>query len=112
MSISAYLHKLLEEWLLGRGTAVLVNPTHYSVALRYDTLRMAAPQVCAKGEGELAATIRQLARRFGVPVVHNPPLTRKIYAAVDVGHEIPPKLYAAAAEVLAYVYRLSRRLPA
>jgi flagellar biosynthesis protein FlhB len=90
---------------------VLVNPTHYAVALRYDTRKMRAPQVCAKGEGEVASTIREIARRSSVPVLSNPPLARALYAEVKVGHEIPSRLYTTVAEVLAFVYRLRGKMP-
>jgi len=93
-----------------KADAVVVNPTHFAVALRYD-MRMAAPHVCAKGEDEVAAAIRSTARRFQVPVIHNPPLARRLYAQVKVGQPIPARLFAAVAEVLAHVYRLRGRLP-
>jgi len=87
---------------------VVTNPTEYAVALRYDERTMSAPRVVAKGRDLLAQRIRQLAQQYGVPVVQRPALARALYAAVEVGREIPPAFYRAVAEVLAYVYQLSR----
>jgi flagellar biosynthetic protein FlhB len=91
------------------ATAVIVNPTHYAVAIRYDLQALAAPVVVAKGKNYLAMRIRQRAAEHMVPVIENPPLARALYSSVDVGQEIPSHLYRAVAEVLAYVYRLMHR---
>jgi flagellar biosynthetic protein FlhB len=91
------------------ATAVLVNPTHYAVALRYDHDSMAAPVVVAKGRNYLALRIRQLAVHHHVPLIENPPLAQALYKSVDVGQEIPPHLYRAVAEILAYVFRMMHR---
>jgi len=88
---------------------VLVNPTEYAVALRYKSDEDRAPRVLAKGRGEPAERIRELARKHGVPIIAEPPLTRMIYKLVPEGREIPAALYRAVAEVLAYVYKLKRR---
>ena len=85
---------------------VLVNPTEYAVALRYDAVEGRAPRVVAKGRRAAAAHIRELARKAGVPILVRPPLTRLIFKLVPEGREIPAQLYQAVAEVLAYVYRL------
>jgi flagellar biosynthetic protein FlhB len=85
---------------------VLMNPTHYAVALKYDPATSSAPKVIAKGERLMALRIRDLALEHGIPVITNPPLTRAIYRAVPVGREITPELYEAVAEILAFVYRL------
>lgn len=90
------------------ASAVIVNPTHFAVALRYDHATMATPLVVAKGKNYLALRIRQLAIDNGVPLVENPPLAQALYSSVDVGKEIPAHLYRAVAEVLAYIYRLTR----
>ncbi len=92
-----------------QADVVLVNPTHYSVALVYDAARMPAPAVVAKGKEELAARIREIARGAGIPVVHNPPLTRNLYAEVEVGCRGRGRSRGFVAEVLAYVYRLKGR---
>ncbi len=88
------------------ATAVIVNPTHYAVALRYRTESMAAPRVVAKGKNYLAKRIRLIAEQHDVPVIENPPLAQALYQAVKVGQEIPVHLYRAVAEILAYIYRL------
>ncbi len=92
-----------------QADVVVTNPTEFSVALKYDEDAMTAPRVVAKGADFLALQIRQLAQRHGVPVVQRPPLARGLYAKVEVGQEIPAEFYRAVAELLAYVYRLSRR---
>jgi flagellar biosynthetic protein FlhB len=95
-----------------RATAVIVNPTHFAVAIRYDMHTMASPIVVAKGKNWLALRIRQVAVESQVPVVENPPLARALYSAVEVGSAISPEFYKAIAEILAYVYRLmGRKLP-
>jgi len=86
---------------------VLANPTHLSIALKYDANIMPAPRVVAKGEDELALFIREIARRCGIPVVERKSLVRMMYEHVAVGEYIPERFYQAVAEVLAYVYRLS-----
>jgi flagellar biosynthetic protein FlhB len=87
---------------------VITNPTHYAVALKYDTER-GAPQVVAKGVDLLALRIREEAETAGVMRVENRALARELYATVEVGNLIPAELYAAVAEVLAYVYRAKER---
>jgi flagellar biosynthetic protein FlhB len=86
---------------------VVTNPTHYAVALKYDQSKMRAPKVIAKGVDFMAKRIRELAAEAGVPIIERPPLARAVYRMVDVGEEIPEELYAAVAEILAYVYELS-----
>lgn len=93
------------------ATAVVTNPTHYAVALKYDFGSSGAPRVVAKGKNFLALRIRQRAAEHQVPVIENPPLARALYAAADVGSEIPAHLYRAVAEVLAYVFRVLGRMP-
>jgi len=94
------------------ATAVIVNPTHYAVAIRYSLESGAAPRVVAKGKNYLAQRIRKKALEHQVPIVENPPLARALYESVEVGQEIPGHLYRAVAEILAYIYRLMNgRLP-
>ncbi len=88
---------------------VIVNPTHYSIALRYDKSKDSAPRVVAKGKDGLAAKIREVARRNSIPIVEKPPLARLMFKLVPDGEVIPENLYNAVAEVLAYVYRLRHR---
>ena len=87
---------------------VVTNPTHYAVALKYDSEK-AAPVVVAKGKDIIAFKIRDLARSSGVPVVPDPPLARSLHASVEVGHMIPEELYQAVAQLLAFVYRTAGR---
>ncbi len=89
-----------------KATAVVVNPTHYAVAIRYQLESMAAPMVVAKGKNYLALRIRQKAVEHQVPIIENPPLAQALYKSVDVGQEIPPHLYRAVAEILAYIFKL------
>lgn len=90
------------------ASVVVVNPTHYAVALRYDERQDAAPVVVAKGVDEQAEKIREIARQKGVPVLARPPLARALFKHVKEGKAVPSNLYKAVAEVLAYIYRLKR----
>jgi flagellar biosynthesis protein FlhB len=90
------------------ATVVVTNPTHIAVALRYDR-GMQSPKVLAVGADLIAQRIKKIAREAGVPLVENVPLARGLYAAVEVGDEIPVELYQAVAEVLAYVFSLRKR---
>src|SRR5581483_2890138 len=87
---------------------VVVNPTHFAAALRYDG-SLPAPELVAKGVDHVALAIRAAAKEHGVPVVSNPPLARTLYRTVELGAQIPEDLFASVAEVLAYVYRVAGR---
>lgn len=89
-----------------KADVIITNPTHVAVALRYDTANMDAPVVVAKGAGFMAQKIKDIARHAGVPILENRSLARGLFKATKVGQEIPAALYQAAAEILAYVYRL------
>ena len=89
-----------------KATAVIVNPTHFSVAIRYDMDTMAAPRVVAKGKNYLAHRIRAIATEHQIPIIENQPLAQALYKSADVGQEIPPELYRAVAEILAYIFKL------
>lgn len=103
-------HKMMKE--VPKATAVIVNPTHYAVALRYSLDSISTPVVVAKGKNYLAQRIRQRALESQVPIIENPPLAQALYRSVDVGQEIPAHLYRAVAEILAYVFKLMNgRLP-
>ena len=91
-----------------KATVVVTNPTHYSVALRYED-GMGAPQVVAKGVDEVALKIREVAKANEVPIVENPPLARALHAQVEIDKEIPEEHYKAAAEVIGFVMRLKQR---
>jgi flagellar biosynthetic protein FlhB len=91
-----------------KATAVITNPTHYAVALVYDRAKTAAPRVVAKGVDSMAARIREVPETNRVPLVVNPPLTRALHR-VELATDIPAEHYKAVAEIIAYVWRLSRR---
>jgi len=91
-----------------KATAVVVNPTHFAVAIRYVPSEMPAPKVVAKGKNYLALRIRERANKHQVPIIENPPLAQALYKSAEVGQEIPAFLYRAVAEVLAYIYRLQK----
>jgi flagellar biosynthetic protein FlhB len=93
-----------------KATVVVTNPTHYAVALAYQRGSTAAPRVVAKGVDEVAARIREVAEQHRVPLVANPPLARALHA-VELDAEIPRELFAAVAELIAYVWRLRSRAP-
>jgi flagellar biosynthetic protein FlhB len=89
-----------------KATAVITNPTHLAIALRYERGEMEAPKVVAKGQGLFARQIVKVAKEHGVPVLERKLLARALYRSVEVGQEIPMEFYQAIAEILAYVYRL------
>ncbi len=104
-------HQMLSEAELSNvqsANVVVVNPTHYAVALRYDEATMNAPRVTARGQNLKAGEIRALARRYNVPIIQDVPLARRLYS-VEPGHEVPEELYAPIAEVLLWVYELERK---
>lgn len=94
-----------------RADALVVNPTHVAVAIRYRKDEGRAPRVTAKGKGALAEHMRDLARENGVPIVQDVPLARLLYRKVKVGGEVPAATYKAVAAVLAFVYRLGGKAP-
>ncbi len=85
---------------------VVTNPTHFSIAIKYDRDKHEAPVVVAKGQGDIALKIREIAKENGVPLVEDKPLARLLYKSVEIGQIIPTHLYRAVAEILAYVYKL------
>jgi flagellar biosynthetic protein FlhB len=95
---------------VARATAVITNPTHYAIALEYRPETMSAPVVVAKGRNLIAQRIKQLARWNEIPIIENPPLAQALFKGTEVGQTIPPKLYAAVAEILAFLYRAQARL--
>jgi flagellar biosynthesis protein FlhB len=94
---------------VARASVVIVNPTEYAVALEYRPEEMPAPMVVAKGRNLLAQRIKREANWRGIPVIENPPLAQALYRTVEIGQAIPAKLYAAVAEILAFIYRLQGR---
>lgn len=98
------LKRVMQE--VPKANVILVNPTHYAVAIRYDPKTMSAPKLLAKGTDHLAERIREIARAHGIPIIRRPELTRTIYGTVKEGGFIPENLYVAVAEVLALIYKL------
>jgi len=114
--IRARIRRIRRQMALGRMMAevprahvVVTNPTFLAVALRYDSEKMAAPVVVAKGARLTAERIREIAASSEVPIVENAPLAQLLYKSVETGAHIPERLYRAVAEVLAYVYQIDRR---
>ena len=91
------------------ATVVVTNPTHYAIALAWDDLKMEAPVLTAKGADLLAKRIRDIAKEHKIPIVENPPLARTLYERVDIDTAIPPTLYSAVAQLIAFVYKLKNR---
>jgi flagellar biosynthetic protein FlhB len=91
------------------ATVVITNPTHYAVALKYESGKMSAPVCVAKGVDHMALNIRKVAEEHDVPVVENPPLARTLYAAVELDGEIPAEHYKAVAGIIGYVMRLAEK---
>jgi flagellar biosynthetic protein FlhB len=92
-----------------RATVVVTNPTHFAVALEWDEVEMEAPVVIAKGADLIAKRIREIAVEHGIPIMENPPLARTLYEKVPLEAPIPPNLYAAVAQVIAFVFKLRRK---
>ena len=108
--IRAKLRARMREMARGRmmaevpkASVVITNPTHYAVALKYDSEKDRAPKVVAKGRGTMAERIIKVAKENDVPIMRKPELARTLYQAVDVGEEIPPELYRAVAQVIAFI---------
>lgn len=95
---------------LPQADVVITNPTHYAVAIKYDPDVADAPLVIAKGQDYMASKIKEVARENKIEIVENKPLARMLYANVDIGQAVPPELYQAVAEVLAFVYHLQGRI--
>jgi flagellar biosynthetic protein FlhB len=94
------------------ATVVIMNPTHFAVALKYESGKMAAPICVAKGVDALALRIREVAEEHEVPIVENPPLARALYAAIELDETVPPEHYKAVAQVIGYVMRLTGKIRA
>jgi len=95
-----------------KATVVIMNPTHFAVALKYESGQMAAPICVAKGMDALALRIREVAEEHDVPVIENPPLARALYASVELDETVPPEHYKAVAQVIGYVMRLTGKIRA
>jgi flagellar biosynthetic protein FlhB len=91
-----------------QADVVITNPSHYSVALRYNQINMSAPVVVASGVDLVALQIRRIAQAHEVPILEAPPLARALYHSTKIDQEIPAGLYLAVAQVLAYIYQLKQ----
>lgn len=98
------ISRMMQE--IPNADVVITNPTHFAVALKYDSSNMEAPKVIAKGKDHLALKIREVAKEHGVITLENKPLARALYSQAEIGDSIPADLFQAVAEVLAYVYKL------
>jgi flagellar biosynthetic protein FlhB len=101
------MQRMMQE--VPHATVIVTNPTHFAVALKYEK-QMVAPVVVAKGQDLMAQRIKEVAKENRVVIVENKPLARALYSSAEVGAVVPTELYQAVAEVLAYVYRLKKRL--
>jgi flagellar biosynthetic protein FlhB len=111
--VKARMREMVKRRMLAnvpKADLVVMNPSHYAVALKYDEATMAAPRVVAKGADLLAMRIRDIARDAKVPVLRAPPLARALFAHAEIDREVPAALFAAVAQVLAYVYQLRAAL--
>jgi flagellar biosynthetic protein FlhB len=94
------------------ATVIITNPTHYAVALKYESGKMAAPICVAKGMDALALKIREVAQEHDIPIIENPPLARALYAAIDLDEPVPAEHFKAVAQVIGYVMRLNGKIKA
>jgi len=101
------MRRMLQD--IPKADVVITNPTHFAVAVKYDSNVADAPIVLAKGQDYIALRIKEIAKESNVEIVENKPLARTLYETVEIGGKIPPELYQAVAEVLAYVYNLKRK---
>ncbi|WLR52352.1 flagellar biosynthesis protein FlhB [Bacillus tianshenii] len=102
------MQRMMQE--VPQADVVITNPTHYSIAIKYDETKADAPYVVAKGVDYVALKIRQVAENHDVTMVENRPLARALYAQAEIGDVIPEEFFKAVAEVLAYVYRLKQKV--
>ena len=114
--VKAKIRRLMKEFAgkrmmsqVPKATVVITNPTHYAIAIQYNSEEMSVPLVLAKGVDHVALRIRKIAMDREIPIIENPPLAQALYKSVEVGQEVPMHLYRAVAEVLAYVYRVLGR---
>lgn len=103
------MRRMLSE--VPKADVVITNPTHYAVAIKYEPEKMPAPYVIAKGADYMAKRIKEVAKENKVHIMENKPLAQTLYKTVDIGQSIPPELYKAVAEILAFVYNLEGRNP-
>lgn len=104
----AAMRRMMEA--IPKADVVLTNPVHLAVVIEYNKEEMGAPQVTAKGAGQVAERIKELARENRIPILENKPLARSLFRAVEIGNEIPSEFYSAVSEILVYVYQLTGKI--
>jgi len=104
----ASMRRMMQD--IPHADVVITNPTHFAVVIKYDRASTGAPKVVAKGADHLAKRIKDVAKENNISIIENKQLARALYATVDVGKEIPPELYKAVAETLAFVYKLKNKV--
>ncbi|WP_058304658.1 flagellar biosynthesis protein FlhB [Gorillibacterium timonense] len=104
------MQRMMQE--IPNADVIITNPTHFAVALKYDSNEMAAPRVIAKGADYVALKIKEKGKEHGIVLMENKPLARALYSQVEIGQAIPAELFQAVAEVLAYVYKLKGKAKA
>ena len=102
------MRRMMQE--VPKADVIITNPTHFAIALKYDLKAMAAPVLVAKGQDLIAKRIKEIAKEHNVSIVENKPLAQTLFKSTEVGEAIPTELYQAVAEILAYVYRLKRKI--
>lgn len=102
------MQRMMQE--VPNADVIITNPTHFAIALKYDATKMVAPKIIAKGMDHVALRIREIAKENGVVTMENKPLARALYERAEIGDVIPPDLFQAVAEVLAYVYKMKGRV--
>jgi flagellar biosynthetic protein FlhB len=112
MRIHRRLAQARELGQVPQADVVITNPTHIAVAIKFDPKTMNAPTVVAKGQGEIARKIREIAASHRIPIIERKPLARALYQQVKVGQEIPLEMYEVFVEIMAYVYQVSGKMPA
>ncbi len=104
-------HRLRMMHAVPKADVVVTNPTHYAVAIKYDSQVMSAPKVVAKGKDLVAQRIKKVAAENNVPIVEDKPLAQLLYRTVEIDEQIPPELFKAVAQILAYIYRMKKIKP-
>lgn len=102
------MRRMMQE--IPKADVIITNPTHYAIALKYDEEKRDAPYVIAKGVDFMALKIREIAKAHDIVTIENRPLARSLYAQVEIGDEVPEEFFKAVAEILAYVYKLKRKI--
>ncbi len=107
MQMQMSRNRMMQE--VSTADVVITNPTHYAVALKYDSGKMGAPRLIAKGRNHIAFKIREIAEENNIPIVEDPPLARALYKSVELNQEVPAEFFQTVAEVLAHVYRMKNK---